>query len=413
MEAERRVDELYSDLAALRAFVDVGVSVAEPVFRRVDALRRENLALRARVPMLAQRCVGARGARLKALRERNSAVRERKSFADAFERGKKKYYELEVAFNETRLAMHDDLRKEKKKAVDARDVADKAAAELDAIVKKQEQLRRELKLSVDRHKSTAKESTAKLRDLEQRVAEAESKLRESQVDRAKNSRRAKELEQQCAVLKKSAKAAEKSRASAVAELSAKQAELSEADARLKHAEAAAAAAAAAALASAQGAETLTAKLESQMDSSDRVRELREALTAALEAKAAAEEKLASDVAALEADVKELIFLGSQASTAKKEIGGSFDGVFVRPRDAGVVANDDAVADALGGRGGGVVGDSPAATRPPRGDGRRDADGGVDVEAAAPRGRRERCRRGGDCTHPAAAPRVARGRRRRD
>ena len=320
MEAERRVDELYSDLTALRAFVDVGVSVAEPVFRRVDALRRENLALRARVPMLAQRCVGARGARLKALRERNSAVRERKSFADAFERGKKKYYELEVAFNETRLAMHDDLRKEKKKAVDARDVADKAAAELDAIVKKQERLRRELKLSVDRHKSTAKESTAKLRDLEQRVAEAESKLRESQVDRAKNSRRAKELEQQCAVLKKSAKAAEKSRASAVAELSAKQAELSEADARLKHAEAAAAAAAAAALASAQGAETLTAKLESQIDSSDRVRELREALTAALEAKAAAEEKLASDVAALEADVKELIFLGSQASTAKKEIG---------------------------------------------------------------------------------------------
>ena len=320
MEAERRVDELYSDLAALRAFVDVGVSVAEPVFRRVDALRRENLALRARVPMLAQRCVGARGARLKALRERNSAVRGRKSFADAFERGKKKYYELEVAFNETRLAMHDDLRKEKKKAVDARDVADKAAAELDAIVKKQERLRRELKLSVDRHKSTAKESTAKLRDLEQRVAEAESKLRESQVDRAKNSRRAKELEQQCAVLKKSAKAAEKSRASAVAELSAKQAELSEADARLKHAEAAAAAAAAAALASAQGAETLTAKLESQIDSSDRVRELREALTAALEAKAAAEEKLASDVAALEADVKELIFLGSQASTAKKEIG---------------------------------------------------------------------------------------------
>jgi len=318
MEAERRVDELYSDLAALRAFVDVGVSVAEPVFRRVDALRRENLALRARVPMLAQRCVGARGARLKALRERNSAVRERKSFADAFERGKKKYYELEVAFNETRLAMHDDLRKEKKKAVDARDVADKAAAELDAIVKKQEQLRRELKLSVDRHKSTAKESTAKLRDLEQRVAEAESKLRESQVDRAKNSRRAKELEQQCAVLKKSAKAAEKSRASAVAELSAKQAELSEADARLKHAEAAAAAAAAAALASAQGAETLTAKLESQIDSGDRVRELREALTAALEAKTAAEEKLASDVAALEADVEELIFLGSQASTAKKE-----------------------------------------------------------------------------------------------
>ena len=323
MEAERRVDELYSDLAALRAFVDVGVSVAEPVFRRVDALRRENLALRARVPMLAQRCVGARGARLKALRERNSAVRERKSFADAYERGKKKYYELEVAFNETRLAMHDDLRKEKKKAVDARDVADKAAAELDAIVKKQEQLRRELKLSVDRHKSAAKESTAKLRDLEQRVAEAESKLRESQVDRAKNSRRAKELEQQCAVLKKAAKAAEKSRAGAAAELSAKRAELSEADARLKHAEAAAAAAAAAALASAQGAETLTAKLESQKqtlreaDSSDRVRELREALTAALEAKAAAEEKLASDVAALEADVRELVFLGSHASTAKK------------------------------------------------------------------------------------------------
>ena len=318
MEAERRADELYSDLAALRAFVDVGISVAEPTFRRVDALRRENLALRARVPLLARRCVGARGARLKALLERNRAVRERKSFADAFERGKKKYYELEVAFNETRLAMHDDLRKEKKKAVDARDVADKAAAELDAIAKKQEQLRRELKLSVDRHKSTAKESTAKLRDLEQRVAEAESKLRESQVDRAKNSRRAKELEQQCAVLKKAAKAAEKSRAGAAAELSAKQAELSEADARLKHAEAAAAAAAAAALASAQGAETLTAKLESQIDSSDRVRDLREALTAALEAKAAAEEKLASDVAALEADVRELVFLGSQASTAKKD-----------------------------------------------------------------------------------------------
>ena len=171
---------------------------------------------------------------------------------------------------------------------------------------------------MDRHKSTAKESTAKLRDLEQRVAEAESKLRESQVDRAKNSRRAKELEQQCAVLKKAAKAAEKSRAGAAAELSAKQAELSEADARLKHAEAAAAAAAAAALASAQGAETLTAKLESQIDSSDRVRDLREALTAALEAKTAAEEKLASDVAALEADVRELVFLGSQASTAKKD-----------------------------------------------------------------------------------------------
>ena len=87
---------------------------------------------------------------------------------------------------------------------------------------------------------------------------------------------------------------------------------------MKHAEAAAAAAAAAALASAQGAETLTAKLESQIDSSDRVRDLREALTAALEAKTAAEEKLASDVAALEADVRELVFLGSQASTAKKD-----------------------------------------------------------------------------------------------
>ena len=213
--------------------------------------------------------------------------------------------------------MHDDLRKEKKKAVDARDVADKAAAELDAIVKKQERSGGAEALGGSAQ-VPAKESTAKLRDLEQRVAEAESKLRESQVDRAKNSRRAKELEQQCAVLKKSAKAAEKSRASAVAELSAKQAELSEADARLKHAEAAAAAAAAAALASAQGAETLTAKLESQMDSSDRVRELREALTAALEAKAAAEEKLASDVAALEADVKELIFLGSQASTRRRD-----------------------------------------------------------------------------------------------
>ena len=318
MEAGRKNDELYSDLATLRAFVDVGVSVAEPVFQRVDALRRQNLRLRARLPMLAKRCVGARGVRLKALRERNAAVKDRKSFSDALKNGKEKYYELEVAFNETRLAMRDDLRAEKKKAADAQDIAQKASAELDAIVKKQEQLKRELKLSVDRHKSSGKDSAAKLKDLEQRVAEAESKLRESQVDRAKNSRRAKDLEQQCAVLKKAAKAAEKSRAGAVAELSAKQVELSEADAKLKHAEAAAAAAAAAALASAHGAETLTMKLESQVDSSDRVRELREALTQALDAKAAAEERLASDVAALEADVKELIFLGQ--STAKKPPG---------------------------------------------------------------------------------------------
>ena len=318
MEAGRKNDELYSDLATLRAFVDVGVSVAEPVFQRVDALRRQNLRLRARLPMLAKRCVGARGVRLKALRERNAAVKDRKSFSDALKNGKDKYYELEVAFNETRLAMRDDLRAEKKKSVDAQDIAQKASAELDAIVKKQEQLKRELKLSVDRHKSSGKDSAAKLKDLEQRVAEAESKLRESQVDRAKNSRRAKDLEQQCAVLKKAAKAAEKSRAGAVAELSAKQVELSEADAKLKHAEAAAAAAAAAALASAHGAETLTMKLESQVDSSDRVRELREALTQALDAKAAAEERLASDVAALEADVKELIFLGQ--STAKKPPG---------------------------------------------------------------------------------------------
>ena len=318
MEAGRKNDELYSDLATLRAFVDVGVSVAEPVFQRVDALRRQNLRLRARLPMLAKRCVGARGVRLKALRERNAAVKDRKSFSDALKNGKEKYYELEVAFNETRLAMRDDLRAEKKKAADAQDIAQKASAELDAIVKKQEQLKRELKLSVDRHKSSGKDSAARLKDLEQRVAEAESKLRESQVDRAKNSRKAKDLEQQCVVLKKAAKAAEKSRAGAVAELSAKQVELSEADAKLKHAEAAAAAAAAAALASAHGAETLTMKLESQVDSSDRVRELREALTQALDAKAAAEEKLASDVAALEADVKELIFLGQ--STAKKPPG---------------------------------------------------------------------------------------------
>ena len=161
MEAGRKNDELYSDLATLRAFVDVGVSVAEPVFQRVDALRRQNLRLRARLPMLAKRCVGARGVRLKALRERNAAVKDRKSFSDALKNGKEKYYELEVAFNETRLAMRDDLRVEKKKSVDAQDIAQKASAELDAIVKKQEQLKRELKLSVDRHKSSGKDSAAR------------------------------------------------------------------------------------------------------------------------------------------------------------------------------------------------------------------------------------------------------------
>ena len=80
---------------------------------------------------------------------------------------------------------------------------------------------------------------------------------------------------------------------------------------MKATEATAAAAAAAALASEKGAEELAQAGEAR---GERVRELRDALAAALEAKAAAEERLAGDVGRLEQEVYQLVALSSSSSS---------------------------------------------------------------------------------------------------
>ena len=195
---------------------------------------------------------------------------------------------------------------ERKKIETLRAAAEDANAASEVAVKKQQALERALHGAGERLKSTKREHAAATRRAEARVAEAETALRDARE-------RACASEAESSKYRAVAREAAKRRAAAKADAAAARAESSDLGARLAAAEAAAAAAAAAAaLASERDA-------EAHEETRDvRVRELRDALAAALQAKAAAEERLEKDVAALARDVSALKCAKTEAEEEEAE-----------------------------------------------------------------------------------------------
>lgn len=294
---------LEHDVAALTAGQHLAVAALEAATQEAERRAKEASGLRCRQPLLSARVGAARRSRKAAVITARAAHTSRRAAELDLAQMAASSAAAAAAAATSTTKLWRELAGEKRIAEAAHAVADQAASELAAIARKQEVLKRALKNAGDRLRSAQKESAVTLRGLEARVGEAETALRDAQHSASAGVRRAVAAESEVVRLRAAARDTAAARVAAQTDAAASAAALSDLSARVTAAEATAAAAAAAALVSERGAESLAQAGEAR---GERVRELRNALAAALEAKAAAEERLASDVGRLEMEVHQLV-----------------------------------------------------------------------------------------------------------